>query len=167
MSLRGITVGDVMVELVDQLSTAGGVTFHGMDNRLTVSTKADLDRKLYTRVYQVMDILFASPDFGRSAPVVDLDKAARSGKGGGTGQSIFSGSGGSNSDDLEEDETEIEQRIDQLRDIIAASIEPDSWTIDNVGTGRGSIHVFQRRFLIVRNTVEVHEQLAGVFSLRE
>lgn len=167
MQLRGITVGDVLIELVDQMSPTGGVTFHGMDNRLTVSTKADLNRKMYVRVYQVTDILFHTPDLGRSAPVVDLDKAARSSRGGG-GQSIFSGSGGSNTEDLEEDEQEIEERMDELVDLITQTVAPDSWDLeDGTGTGAGRIRVFDDRFLVVRNTVEVHEALAGFFSLKE
>ena len=104
LRVRQQTVGDILSEVVDQMSPAGGVTFHGEENNLIVSTKQDLNRKLYLRVYEVTDILFQVPDFGRSAPVVDLQQAARGGGsgGGGGGQSIFQGSS-SSSEDLEEE----------------------------------------------------------------
>lgn len=167
LRLADTTVAEILVEVVDQLSPSGAVTFHGMDNRLTVSTKEDLDRKMHVRVYEVTDILFHVPDFGRSAPVVDLEQAARAGKGGGGGQSIFSGTT-SSSEDLEEEEQEVEERIDQMRTLITDMIAPESWDLgDGTGSGRGRIRVFDNRYLIVRNTAEVHEELVGYFSLAE
>lgn len=165
LKIRRTTVAHVLSEVVDQLSPDGAVTFHGLDNFLIVSTKAEFGRKLPLRVYEVTDILFHVPDFGRSAPVVDLEKAARS-KGGG-GQSIFSGSQ-SSSEDLEVEEQEVEERLENLRALIQNVIEPDSWLLDDgSGAGLGRIQLYDNRFLIVRNTVEVHEKLAGYFSVLE
>lgn len=164
LQVRHQTVGDILSEVVDQMSPAGEVTFHGIENRLIVSTKQDLNRKLYLRVYEVTDILFQVPDFGRSAPQVDLQKAATSGSGGG-GQSIFKGSS-SSSRDLEEEEQEVEERIESLRSLVQATVSPESWARDDgTGAGLGRIEMFNNRFLIVRNTMEVHEQLVGYFSL--
>lgn len=170
LRVRRQTVGDILTEVVDQMSPAGEVTFHGEKNNLIVSTKQDLNRKLYLRVYEVTDILFHVPDFGRSAPVVDLQQAARAGGrggGGGGGQSIFSGSQ-SSSEDLEEEEQEVEERIEDLRALVQATVSPDSWLLDDgSGAGLGRIQMYNNRFLIVRNTMEVHEQLVGYFSLEE
>lgn len=167
LRVRRQTVGGILSEVVDQMSPDGRVTFHGIENSLIVSTKQDLNRKLYLRVYEVTDILFHVPDFGRSAPVVDLQQAARAGGGGGgTGQSIFSGSQ-SSSEDLEEEEQEVEERIESLRSLVRATVSPDSWSLDGDGSGEGTIQLYDNRFLIVRNTMEVHEQLVGYFSLEE
>ena len=168
LQVRHQTVGDILSEVVDQMSSAGEVTFHGIENSLIVSTNQDFNRKLYLRVYEVTDILFHVPDFGRSAPVVDLQQAARSGGGGqGGGQSIFSGSQ-SSSEDLEEEEQEVEERIESLRALVQSVVSPDSWRLDDgSGPGLGRIEMFNNRFLIVRNTMEVHEQLVGYFSLEE
>ena len=165
LRVRRQTVGGILSEVVDQMSPDGRVTFHGIENSLIVSTKQDLNRKLYLRVYEVTDILFHVPDFGRSAPVVDLKAAARAGKGG-SGQSIFSGSQ-SSSEDLEEEEQEVEERIESLRSLVRATVSPDSWSLDGDGSGEGTIQLYDNRFLIVRNTMEVHEQLVGYFSLEE
>ena len=168
LRVRRQTVGDILSEVVDQMSpSTGAVTFHGIGNNLIVSTKQDLNRKLYLRVYEVTDILFHVPDFGRSAPVVDLQQAARAGGGGGGGgQSIFSGSQ-SSSEDLEEEEQEVEERIESLRDLVRATVSPDSWSLDGNGSGPGTIQLYNNKFLIVLNTMEVHEQLVGYFSLAE
>lgn len=167
LRVRRQTVGGILSEVVDQMSPDGRVTFHGIENSLIVSTKQDLNRKLYLRVYEVTDILFHVPDFGRSAPVVDLQQAARAGGGGGgTGQSIFSGSQ-SSSEDLEEEEQEVEERIESLRSLVRTTVSPDSWSLDGDGSGEGTIQLYDNRFLIVRNTMEVHEQLVGYFSLEE
>ena len=56
---------------------------------------------------------------------------------------------------------ELNQRLEEIRTLIEDSIEPDSW--DAVG-GRGTIRYFNRT-LVVRNSVEVHEQIAGYFAL--
>jgi len=45
--------------------------------------------------------------------------------------------------------------------VIEDSIEPESW--DVLG-GRGTIRSYNRT-LVVRNSVEVHEQIVGFFSL--
>ena len=170
LRVRRQTVGDILSEVVDQMSRgAGEVTFHGIENNLIVSTKQDLNRKLHLRVYEVTDILFHVPDFGRSAPVVDLQQAARGGGGGGGGggQSIFSGSQ-SSSEDLEEEEQEVEERIESLRALVQTTVSPESWQLDDgSGAGLGRIEMYNNRFLIVRNTMEVHEQLVGYFSLAE
>lgn len=164
LQIRGTTIAKVLSEVVDQMSPAGEVTFHGTDNFLIVSTKADFGRKLPLRVYEVTDVLFHVPDFGRSAPTVDLQKAARSGGGGGGGTSIFSGSQ-SSSEDLEVEEQEVEERLEDLRALIQNVVEPDSWLLDDgSGAGLGRIQLYDNRFLIVRNTVEVHEALAGYFA---
>ncbi len=166
LRLRQQTVGDILTEVVDQMSPAGEVTFHGKENSLIVSTRQDLNRKLHLRVYEVTDILFRVPDFARSAPVVDLQQAARAGGGGGGGgQSIFTGSQ-SSSEDLEEEEQEVEERIESLRALIQATVAPESWLLDDgSGQGLGRIQMFNNRFLIVRNTIEVHEKLVGYFLL--
>lgn len=167
LRVRRQTVGDILAEVVDQMSPDGRVTFHGVEDRLIVSTKQDFNRKLYLRVYEVTDILFHVPDFGRSAPVVDLQQAARAGGGGGSGgQSIFTGSS-SSSEDLEEQEQEVEERIESLRSLVQATVSPDSWALDGEGTGEGTIQLYNNKFLIVLNTMEVHEQLVGYFSLDE
>ena len=165
LQLRDVTVAEVLGETLDQLSEEGQVTYHAYRNTLKFSTKSDFDRKLFRRVYEVTDILFQVPDFGRSAPSVDLEAAARAGGGGGGGgggQSIFAGGGGSSSsEDLEQEESEVEERIEDLRTLIMDTVLPETW--EDAG-GPGIIRVYDNRYLVVLATIEVHEQLAGYFT---
>jgi len=179
LSLRDTTVGVVLQEVVDQLSEDGQVRFRAVGDTLRISTKADFERKMETRVYNVADLAFIPPDFGRSAPTIDLEQAARSGGsqgGGGGGQSVFGGGGGgSGGEDLEEEEDEIKLRLEMLRDAIRNSIARDTWAADTGGGGsttfqqtgpggNGRIEIFNNRSLVVTNTIEVHEEIAGYFS---
>ena len=52
---------------------------------------------------------------------------------------------------------------------LATTIEPASWvgglaTTPGLGGGVGTITQFNNRQLVVRNTVEVHEKIAGYFT---
>ena len=62
--LRGVKVADVLDEVLDQLVQQGGedISYRGVGNTLRISTKQDLDRKLYMRFYDVTEILFRVPD---------------------------------------------------------------------------------------------------------
>ena len=96
-----------------------------------------------------------------------MEQASRAGGGGGGGQSIFSGAQ-SSSEDLEVEEQEVEERMENLRALIQNVVAPDSWLLDDgSGAGLGRIQMYDNRFLIIRNTVEVHQQLVGYFSVLE
>lgn len=181
LSLRDTTVGVVLQEVVEYLSEDGQVRFRAVGDTLRISTKADFERKMETRVYNVADLAFVPPDFGRSAPTIDLQQAARSGGsqgGGGGGQSVFGGGSSGSSEDLEEEEEETKERLEQIRNVIRNSIARDTWAADSGGGGGGSgssfqvtgtggngrMEIFNNRSLVVTNTIEVHEEIAGFFS---
>lgn len=179
LSLRDTTVGVVLQEVVDQLSEDGQIRFRAVGDTLRVSSKADFERRMETRVYNVADLAMVPPDFGRSAPTIDLEQAARQGGsqgGGGGGQSVFGGGGGQGgSEDLEEEEDEVEERLQELRDAIRNSVARDTWAADTGGAGQttfvatgqggnGRIEIFNNRSFIITNTIEVHEEIAGFFS---
>lgn len=167
LALRDIKVADVLDEVLDQLFQQGGeeISYRGIGNTLRISTKQDFNRKLYLRFYDVTELLFRVPD-SIDAPEIDLTQIQQaggsSGGGGGSGTPIFTeGSGGTSQEDREVTDEELNQRLEEIRVLIEDSIEPDSW--DAVG-GRGTIRYFNRT-LVVRNSVEVHEQIAGYFAL--
>ncbi len=170
LQLNNTTVAEVLSETVDQLSLSGEVTFRAVGNTLKISTRADFNRKMELRIYDVTDILFRVQDFGQEAPLIDLQqtKSGGQGGGGGGGQSVFQGAGGqggAQSQGGQQAELELEERLGELRELIEQTIEPDSWDTAATG-GRGRIRIFQRS-LVVRNTIEVHEMIAGSFFLGE
>lgn len=54
------------------------------------------------------------------------------------------------------------ERLEKLRELIEGVIAPESWDTSATG-GAGRIRIFNRS-LVVYNTIEVHEKIAGQFS---
>ena len=166
LNLSNVTVAEVLNQTVEQLAEGGQVKYQAVGNILKISTKEDFDRKMYVRVYPVPDLTFIVPDFTQSAPVIDLESASRStggGGGGGGGQSVFGGAS-SSSDEFEDNEQEKEERMEELIDMIRAVIAPESWA--ETGSGLGELR-FWSSSLVVYNTADVHEQIAGYFALMD
>ncbi len=163
--LEDVTVSVVLNEVLEQMSdNFDPIRYVQEENILRIGTKSHFDLKLYTRVYPVTDLLMKVRSF-RGAPEIDLEQQQQSGGGGGQGgqaqvQSIFGqggGGGGSNDDDDDED---TEERENELMDKLEAVVVPLSW-FANGGLGR---MVIVNRNLIVYNTREAHEVLAGYFE---
>ncbi len=177
LSLQNVPVRTVLREALAELGGDEAETdplkFHLVDGLLTISTRSEFNRHLLTRVYDVTDLIQQAPDF-RDGPVLDLDDAGGGqggrgadgaprgrGQGGGedpTGPGPGGGQGGQ----------ELAGPLENLINLIKATIEPDTWEIGGnplwsraAGGGRGTI-VPYRRMLVVRNTLEVHEQIGRV-----
>jgi len=180
LQLNNTTVADVLNETLDLLSEEGEIRYRGIDNKLTISTRQDFERKFFVRVYDATDLLFRIPDFGQQAPIIDLQRTANQGGGGGGGgggQSVFGGGSGGGQSGQQDNESGqqaeqlIEQRLTKLKDLIQRTIAPETW--DLTGTqgasvaagagGRGRIEIYSRS-LVISNTIEVHEMISGAFS---
>lgn len=169
LQLSYTTVAEVLAEALDNISPDGELAFHAIGNTLKISTKADFDRKLYIRVYDVTDVLFRVEDMGEDAPLIDLQRTTGGGGGGGggSGQSVFSGSSSKAARGRggEQAEQEYLDRLERLAENIQAIIAPDTWDTGQVG-GRGRIRAINRS-LVVYNTIEVHEIITGYFAFGE
>jgi hypothetical protein len=157
LRLKGTTVGTVLSEVLEQVSDLEEVRFRGEGEILRISTRADLNRKMYLRTYNVTDLLLEVRDF-TDGPAIDIQQASGGGRGGG-GQPVFSGSGGGGGD--REDEDQMEERLEDLIDVIKTSVEPLSWQESG---GEGTI-VGMNHHIVVRNSLDVHVQLGGMFYL--
>jgi len=187
LHIENTTVAELLGDCFGQLSEEGQVTYHGVGNKLTISTKQDFGRKLYTKVYDATDLMFRVPDFGQGIPQIDLQRAGQSGGGGGGGggggQGVFSGAGGGAQQEDNESGQQAEQtmlqRMSQLRNLIQNSIATDTWNrlgqttpggqsgglpLPGTGTGAGRIEIFNRS-LVITNTIEVHEMIVDRFAL--
>jgi hypothetical protein len=168
VQFKDTTVGDVLNETLLAISPEGELAYHGQENTLRISTKADFDRKMIFHVYNVTDIMIRIPDFGQNAPQIDLQQTSGSGGGGGGGgRSVFSGgsSGGEQGESGEQAEQAMKTRLEDMAKIIQETIAVDTWDVGQIG-GRGRIRVIGR-YLVVYNTLEVHEMLGGPVVLGE
>ena len=178
LQLNNTNIADVLNEVTAQLSEDGQVQYRAIGNKLTISTKQDFGRTLYVRVYDITDMLFQVPNFGQGAPQINLTQAGKTGgSGGGGGQSVFQGGGGQGQQQGSQGGPQEEQqnllRLNQLRDLIEETIAPETWDTTGSpggaaagGGGRGRIRVTGHS-LVVLNTIEVHEMIAGAFSFSE
>jgi hypothetical protein len=176
LSLRDATVRGILTEVLAQLGSgepdSDPLQFHALGNTLTISTRSEFNRQLYVRVYDVADLIRRVTDF-TDGPTVELNQTQ--GGQSGQGQSIFSGSGsgndpGGNEPGGAQGRTADDPEMLRLINVIKTSIEPDTWEIPSDpawggahGGGKGTIVPFNR-LLVVRNTIEVHEKLAGIFQ---
>lgn len=165
VELVDTTVAEVFNEALEQLTDNSEVGYVAYSNRITISTKTDFGRDLKMVVYNVPDILTRVEDMGQEAPKIDLQRTSGGGGGGGSGQSVFQGGGGSGgggNQGGEQAERELEERLLALKTLIEDTIAPGTWDTSNP-PGRGRIRVFNTALVVV-NTVEVHEQIAGSFT---
>jgi len=175
LQLYGTTVADVLNETLLQISSSGQLTYHGLGNKLVISTRGDFDSKMYTRIYDVTDLLLRIPDFGETALAIDLQQAQQTTSGSGGSQSVFQGgsSGQEQTRGGEQAERRVQDRLNLFRELIEQSIEPTSWdltgspsaTLGGAGGGQGRIRVLGSA-LIVTNTIEVHEKISGAFKFK-
>jgi hypothetical protein len=168
LKLYNTRVADVLNEVFDYLSEDGQIQFQAYGNMLRISTRQDFGRKLYTRVYDTTDLLFRVPNFGQSAPQIDLQQVGGQGGGGGGGggQSVFSGGQGGGQDQEEsgeQAEQRLEQELTKLKEAIEQIVAPETWDVNG---GKGRIRVVKNSLVVV-NTIEIHEQIAGEFSFSD
>jgi hypothetical protein len=167
LQLNNSTIGEVLAELLETLSEDGEVRFRAWGNTLRISTRADFERKRFLRVYDATDIMLRIPDFGRGAPVIDLQNAG--GQGGGGGQSVFSGSSGGQEEQTggEQAEQDLQERLERMATLIRDVIGPNTWSqagsAGGTGGGQNVIRVFNRS-LVVYAPIEIHEQIGGMFA---
>ncbi|NOT01189.1 MAG: hypothetical protein HOP29_11230 [Phycisphaerales bacterium] len=168
LEMHNTTVAEVLNEVLDSISDIDPLTYVGSGTKLKISTKSDFDKKLFTRTYDISDVLVKIKN-NRGSPQIDLQQQQQgSGGGGGSNgqarvQSIFSGQGGGGGDEDEDDEGEDEERSTEIMEFIRMTVEPDTWQENN---GLGTMNVFNRQ-LVVRNTLTVHEILGGPFHFDE
>ncbi len=167
LQLNDTTVAQVLDEVLDQLSDLDPLRYRAIDNKLKISTLSDFDRQLFTRIYDIQDIMFEVRNF-RGAPEIDLNQQQQGGGGGGSGgqqnvQSIFGSGGGGGGNDDNDDDDEDDERETEIMEWIRATVNPDSW-LENGGLG--TMDVFNRN-LVIRNSLSVHELLGGPFRFDE
>lgn len=142
----------------DRLSRAAWAVNDGI---LQIASDEALRKNTILAIYDIRDLLIEVPDFD-NAPEFDLSQVLQSnqGGGGGGGQSPFQ-----NAEDEEEEGIPLDERRQQIIDIITQNIDFDGWTENGGDTGRiqplaGS--------LIITNTARNHREVGGLLSkLRE
>ena len=114
--------------------------------------KSLLNRRQRVVIYDIADLLFEIPDY-QDAPDIDLQSVLQNTGGGGGGQSPFDG----DTDD-DDEERDLDERRDEVIDLIQAIVEPEQW-VDNGGDG-GTVQIFQNT-LVIKAPDYIHRQIDG------
>ncbi len=148
-NLEAITVLERVLAKVED-SFGGGNNWQMTEwGAMQVGPTSRLNRYNRTEIYDINDLLLVLPEYPE-VPTIDLQQALQSSQGGG-GQSPFQEQG-----DSELDELPIEDRAQEIIDLIEDLVEPDHW-IENT---RGSIRYFKGT-IIVRAPDYVHRGIVG------
>ncbi|CAK9031958.1 Virion export protein (Gene 4 protein) (G4P) [Durusdinium trenchii] len=157
VSLRLASTVNATVALDRLLAKASPDDFNAadwaiIDGLLTVSSAETLLDKTAVGIYDINDLLHEVPDYP-DVPEIDLQQALQSSQGGG-GQSPFTDQG-----DGEIEETPLEDRINEIIEIVENNIEEDRGFLE----GRWTITPY-RGLLIVRATPKAHRQIGGLLD---
>jgi Flp pilus assembly secretin CpaC len=163
LNLTNVTVETVLNRIVEKLSpdrvTGAGWTIS--DGVLTVSSREQINKQRTLAIYDIRDLIIEVPDYD-NAPEFDLQQAlqARTRGGGGGGQSPFQ-----DADDEEEERRTLQERTDEIIEIITTNVDPEGWK--ESGGDTGFIQPLNG-LLIITNTPSNHRAVHGLLSkLRE
>ena len=160
--LRSVSLRKVLNLLVSEAGGSDVVTWYVDEGVIEVTTRELADKKVYTRVYPVDDLVMDIPDFA-DPPNFDLSQSSQQGRGGGgggggggSGTGIFGGNASTDRKSRENVMTR-EERGEQLVQLVTETVRPEIWAVNG---GTATIRYF-RGSLIVTAPRSVHEALGG------
>ena len=155
--LRSVTLRKVLNLLLSEASGSDALTYYVDAGVVEITTREVADKKVYTKVYPIHDLIMDVPDF--EGPDFSLQSASDQAKqaGGGGGQGLFGNSDASNRDREDETATTREQRGEQLVELIMETIRPEIWAANG---GTASIRYYNGN-LIITAPRSVHEAIGG------
>ncbi len=144
ISVERATALDLIEKVIDKLPQdtlgQGGATWQmSKGGTLQVGPKERLNKFKRVEIYSIRDLLLDVPEYN-NAPDFDLQSVLQSSQGGG-GQSPFQDN---NDDDI--DRRTVQERADELMDIITTLVESEQW-VANGGDG-GTIRYWQQSFIV-------------------
>lgn len=145
LSLKNVTLRTALKKTLDA-AAPGQLTFYVDQNVIHVTTVADADTHLITRVYPVGDLLVAPPDF--AGPDLSLNQSGGGSRTGGSGGGSSSSSGSLFSNAVEtaigRGDT-VAQRGAALVELIQSTVRPEVWTANG---GKATIRFFHDNLIV-------------------
>jgi hypothetical protein len=179
VKLRQVSLRKVLTLVLSEAAAGNtALTFYVDDGVVEITTKEIADGVMYTKVYDVQDLLFEPPVFDQPpdfnlANESNAGTGRRGGGGGGGGRSggggrgmsgggggygggggLFGGGGGGGGTAQPKDKDE---KAKELIELIESVVTPDVWVTNG---GKASIRYFNGN-LIITAPRSVHEQIGG------
>ena len=162
--LRAVSTRKILNLLLSEAAGGDTLAWYVDQGVIEITTKEMADKKMYTRIYPVDDLIMEIPDFD-NAPNFSLQSTTEQGQGSGGGGG--GGGGGSsrglfeNADQERKEPTRSKtERGEELVQLVKELVRPDIW-VDNGGTA--SIRYFNGS-LIVTAPRSVHEAIGGAWG---
>ncbi|MBX3354316.1 MAG: hypothetical protein KF724_01305 [Phycisphaeraceae bacterium] len=175
-----ITGNEVLRRVLEQLGGGSSqVEYAVEDGQVVISTKAQLNRRTVTVVYDIRDLIFEIPYFD-NAPDFNLNQSITQGGGGGGGGGFGGGGGGGGGggfgggggggggggrspvgDPTRKELRDPRERIEEIIEIIQDLVDPDGW-IRRGGTV-GDIRQLNDN-LIITTTPRNHRAINGLLE---
>ena len=162
LSLKQANARTVLERLLDKVSTdpVTQADWAVVDGMLQVASEDRIRRNVVLEIYDIRDLVFEVPDYDE-APEIDLQSVLQSSQGGGGGQSPFQNTNQQN----QQDRLPLEDRIEQIKEIIYSNIDEESWP--QGGGTEGAMYDLNGQ-LLIRNTPKNHREIRSLLSkLRE
>jgi hypothetical protein len=156
--LRAVSMRKVLNLLLSEAAGGDTLAWYVDGGVVEITTKELSDRKMYTKVYPVDDLIMDVPDF-TNAPDFSLQSTTEQGQGGrggggGSGSGLFQNA---DQNGNKEPTKTKQERGEELAQLVKEMIQPDVWA-DAGGTA--TIRYFNGS-LIVTAPRSVHEALGG------
>ena len=169
VKLKDVTVEKALQVILEDVAPPteqlGFVVDQGV---VTISTKNDLDKKTFTRVYDIRDLIVQIQDF--KGPSINIGQAGTGGNnnndGGGGGGGLFGDTDTDTGDNNNQGLTR-QQLIEQIIKMLQETIDPESWRGEGQSGDVGSIQELSGQ-LIITQTPRAHYAVSELISqLRE
>ena len=159
VQLEGATAGQVLAVLMravqaDALDAETMVMFEAHPAWVEVTTRAQLNRRLVTRVYDVQDLVIDVPQFD-DAPFLDLNQSLSNTRSGGSNAQGTQETRGTSSSGVGEASSTKQERGEALAALVQSTVQTEVWQANG---GSATIQYMAGR-LIVRAPMYVHRQI--------
>ena len=155
--ISSVRLGSALKFLLEAVSGGFADLSYGVENGvITIATKESIPADLITLVYDVTDLIGVPAEYRTSA--------AAGATGGGGGVTDVGGFAEGGEEETYDRDTMREERLQKITDLmllIRGTVAPDTW--DDVG-GEGTVTSYSSRLLSIRQTAEVHNQIAALLE---
>lgn len=162
LQLKNVKTRTVLNEVLTQAGGEVRLAYQVRDGVLRIASKDRLDRDKFVLAYDVRDLLAEVPNAKRP----DQDSASATAVDGGgassRGQSLF---GSVSYQDVTDPAASSDRpKMEQIKDVILKSVEPDSWIQMGAGPSGGSLQDINGQ-LLVYNTSAAHQQVVDLLGM--
>ncbi|VAX41515.1 hypothetical protein MNBD_PLANCTO03-393, partial [hydrothermal vent metagenome] len=158
LNLKKANARTVLERLLDKVSTdpVTQADWAVTDGMVQIANEDRIRRNTVLEIYDIRDLVFEVPDYDE-APTIDLQSVLQSSRGGGGGRSPFRNT--QQQQQGRDDRVPLDERIDQIKEIIYANVDEESWP--QGGGTTGAMYDLNGQ-LLIRNTPKNHREIRSL-----